>query len=160
MKNFKIFIAVLISVVSTAAAAQEIRINLEKANPDSVISVARREAGLRLYFPATAYSDSVKVSVNTNASGFLKALSSQLILQGYVAEKIGGSIYVFKESGIIKGLPEATFQTPHRPQQNLYTLFSQVVKVLQLLKTRFIRWENLALWPGRAVRYQWLHKGC
>ncbi len=109
MKNFKIIIAVLISVVSTAATAQEIRINLEKANPDTVITVARRDAGFRLYFPASAYSDSVKVSVNTNASGFLQALSSQLVLQGYVAEKIGGSIYVFKESGIIKGLPKDYF---------------------------------------------------
>ena len=109
MKNKIISVTVLFSLFSAVISAQEIRINLNKANPDTVISVAQRELGLKVYFPATANSDSVKVTVNASKQEFFNALTSQLASQGYVTDNIKGRIFIFKESGIIKNLPADYF---------------------------------------------------
>ncbi|MDD3273485.1 MAG: TonB-dependent receptor [Bacteroidales bacterium] len=111
MKYKIILLTIFCAAYSVVLTAQQNHITLVNANPDKVIEVARERIGIKLYFPASAYSDSVKVSISSNADGFLSELSSELKKQGYVAERRDEHIFVLKESGLIYTLPQDYFSS-------------------------------------------------
>lgn len=109
MKHNLFLTTIIFVLLSGFAVAQKRVIILNEANPDTVISVASREAGLRLYFPRSAYSDSVKITIEASESEFLKGLSYQLLRFGYYTERRDEHIFILKDKELLSKLPEDYF---------------------------------------------------
>ncbi|MBP8678304.1 MAG: TonB-dependent receptor [Bacteroidales bacterium] len=107
--RIKLLFILFCSTFSLFAYGQQNVFVLSMAGPDSVISVARREAGLKVYFPKSAYSDSLKISLSSSRKDFLRNLSSELRRQGYSATIRGEHIFVLKEDVLQMSLPVAFF---------------------------------------------------
>ncbi len=93
-------------LLSCGIGAQQKTINLNQANPEMVTERLRSELGLKIFFPPSAYSDSLKVTLNTTDRDFLKDLNAQLQKSGYYADRRDEFIFVLNiDKGQFAELP-------------------------------------------------------
>lgn len=97
MKRLKIFSATIFLLLWGLTSAQQKTIIINNALPDSVAKLVLPATGYRIFFLQSAYSDSLRLTINATSENFTDELSLQLNKKGYNTLIKGNHIFILKE---------------------------------------------------------------